>query len=249
MKKICFIILMSTSLVLGQTFTRDSGEIVNGSNISFISGNHLPDSFLNSNGKTLNYNEIKGSPYIDNFSGTNNSLPIGRIYTAEVRLMGSAYIRYNAYTDNVEVSLQENSKDYSLLKKKENYVYVEFNNKKYRAYSHGDNQIGFFVIVSEKDTDLCTLLKKEKIIFKEETKPKSSFLSPIPPSFKRVKDQYYFKINEKMIETPTKKKELISLLVEHQSKVRDYLNDNKLKLTKEKDLLAIVNFYNSLDKD
>ena len=78
MRLFTLLIIFNCGLTFSQNITRDSGSIISGSNLSFITGNHLPDSFLKSDKGIIKYENIEGSPYIDNGVGANKNLPLGR---------------------------------------------------------------------------------------------------------------------------------------------------------------------------
>lgn len=247
MKILSFITCFLLCMVIGycQTLTKDPGTIINSSNITFISGNHLPDSFLESDNRVLSYSDIEGSPYIDNFSGANNNLPIGKFYSVNLEYINTAFIRYNAYTNDMEVSKMEDGVDYYLLKKIENSFYIVLKKKTYRAYKYNKG-LGYFVILSENDNDQCTLLMKEEIVFKKGEKPQSSFLSDTENRFQKLKNVLYFKLNNTIIEIPKKKKAFYAIFGEKKKTMVAFIESEKLKINKEKNLLAIATYYNSL---
>lgn len=244
----CFLFLHFA--VFSQGLNRDSGQIASNSNIGFISGDHLPDSFLKSDKKVIEYKNIEGSPYVNNNSGTKDQLPIGKIYTEQYEYIGTSFVRYNAYTDHMEVSLVDDGVDYYHLEKKPDFLYVVLRKKKYRAYEYKkvtSTTIGYFVILSETDTSNCTFLKKEKVLFKKETAPESSFLSATPAHFTRTKDTYHLKFSDgKLVGIPKKNKDFILLFSKHRDKVKAYITDHKLKVKNTEHVLKIVNYFNSL---
>jgi len=245
---ISFLLFSFSFHLFGQIGNQNGSPLTNGSNIGFLRSDHLPDSFLKSDGKTFKYNDINGSPYIDNRQELKYEIPIGKLYTSKFKLVNTLFLRYNAFTDNMELSTIDDGIDYYILKKKSNSWYIVLGENKYRAYefsSNGQNQIGFFSIVSEKDTNQYSLLKKEKIIFKNEVKEKNGFLSSFPAEFRRIKDTYFVKIKERVIRIPKKKKDFFNLFSTKQNELKKFINKNKLKITREKDLFEIINYYNS----
>ena len=133
-------------LVYSQVIVQDEGQVLSASNFGFIKSDHLPTSFLSSSNRTLNYSEIKGSPYIDNGQELKNNKTIGNVYSADFKFISTVFIRYNAYTDNMELSLIDNGVDYYHLKKQANSWVVELGKCKYRVYNYkmdGDYQLGF----------------------------------------------------------------------------------------------------------
>lgn len=226
---------------------RSSGTVTTGSNISFLDNNRFSEYTFGSRNKVLKYENIEGSPYIDNNSGANNNLPIGKFYTSEFEYISTALARYNAYTDNMEVSLLDDGVDYYLLKKEQDFFYVILKKKTYRAYKYL-NGLGYFVILSKDDKKKCTLLKKERVVFKKEEKAKNSFETSKPDSFKKMRDSYFFKFDNTVIKVPKKKKLFYKLFEEKGDKIKNYIETYRLKINKEKDLLKITGYYNSLLK-
>nr|WP_321221692.1 hypothetical protein [uncultured Psychroserpens sp.] len=228
-----------------QTPTKDSGEIISGSNIGYIGGNHLPDDFLSSNNEVLYYKDVLGTPYINNYSGADNNLPIGKVYSKDLKYITTAFIRYNAYTDNMEVSKMEDGVDYYLLKKKENFLYIILKKKTYKAFKY-EKGIGYFVILSENDKNQCTLLLKEEINYKRGEKSRSSFLSDTEDRFQKLKDILFIKLNNDVIKLPKKKKDFYNLFGKNKQAIVEYMQSKKLKFNNENDLILIVDYFNTL---
>lgn len=247
---IIFLFLSTFYYSYGQTPLQSDGrQITNGSNIGFIRGDHLPDSFLKSGNKTINYKDINGTPYTYNKQKIINGIPSGKLYDSEFKLINTLYIRYNAFSDNMELSKIDDSIDYYLLKKEHNAWYIVLGENKYRAYNYRKkdrDDIGFFVIISDNDDKYCTLLKKEKIIFKDAVAQQNAFVTSSPTRFTKEKDIYYIKIGDALMQIPKKEKDFIKLFLNKKEQLKKHLTKNKYKLNKEKDLLEIVNYYNSI---
>lgn len=232
------------SILNGQAINRDEGRIYTGANFNFYEHIKISNSLLNAEeDKTINYNDIQGSAYID------NELPIGKIYDSNFDLIKTVLVRYNAYADQMEVSLDEDGVDYYLVKKLPDFLYFVLNKKTYRAYeysTHLGKTINYFVVLSENDQNRATLLKRETVIFKKEEKPQSSFVTTVPPRFIRTKDELFIKINEQILEAPRKKKDLYTLFPDRIVEMKDFIDLKNIKPTTEEDLIELVNYYNSL---
>jgi hypothetical protein len=243
------LLIASCTGAVAQIGTVDGGEIVNSTNLGYLGSNHLPDSFLKSKNKVITYKDVEGTPYINNNSGANNNLPIGKVYDKDFKYISTAFIRYNAYTDNMEVSLMSDGVDYYLLKKQPDFFYVVLNKKRYRAYNYIDDKVdktGYFIIVSEDDKEHGVLLKKEKILFKKASQANNSFVTSTPPSFIKTKDTYYIKLGNQVNKVPKKKKEFFSMFKDKSFQIKTFASKNKLKINKEESLLRIVKYYNEL---
>ena len=237
---LCFISAYS------QVVNRDDGRIYSGSNFNFFENIKISTSVLTSaDENTIKYEDIEGSPYID------VEFPIGRIYSADFELIKTAFVRYNAYTDNMEISLDENGVDYYLVKKLPDFLYFVINNKTYGAFEYNVNAsktINYFVILSENKKSKSILLKREHVIFKKGKKLESSFLSPTPNRFIRLKDELFIKIDDQIIEIPKKIKDVSNLFLGKNKEMETFIKSKKMKTTNEADLLELVNYYNSLFK-
>jgi len=130
MKNKIFTVLffLTTFCSLSQIANKDGGSVLSATNFGFIHGDHLPDSFLRSGDKIILYNEISGTPYIKNNNQLINRSSIGKLYDANHNYMNTLLIRYNAFTDNMEISVND-GKDYNLLIKKPNSWYIQFGDK------------------------------------------------------------------------------------------------------------------------
>ncbi|QIE59606.1 hypothetical protein G5B37_08530 [Rasiella rasia] len=239
------ILLLIVATGLSQIPTRSSGSVSTGSNIDVLDANRFTISKITTAPSEINYKEIEGTPYINNNTGANNYLPIGKFYTPAFEYMETAFARYNAHTDMMEVSLLDNGVDYYLLKKEPDFLYIVLKDKTYRAYVY-NNSMGYFVILSKDDTQACTLLKKERVVFKKAEKASSSFVTSSPDSFKKLRDVYYLKINNSLFEVPKKKKLFYQLFRNQAAAVERYAKNNGLKINREQDLLEICRYYNTL---
>jgi len=238
--------------MFGQIGNSDGRQITNGSNIGFIRGDHLPDSFLKSGNKTIKYKHINGTPYINNKQELKYDIPIGKLFTSRNEYVNTFFMRYNAFNDNIELSLIDDGINYYLLEKKPNSWYLTLGANKYRAYQYilkKEMTVGFFVILSESDTLNYSLLKKEKVIFKDETKEKSSFVSYTPAEFKKGKSAYYLKVEEKLSKVPRKQKDFLKLFHQKKEELKAFIKKNKYSIPDESDLIAIISYYNTIIVD
>lgn len=184
----------------------------------------------------LTSKELVGSSYINK-----DFLP-GKISNQETVYS----FRYNAYKDEMEVQFK--GKSYYLPLK--SYYFITFINinKVYQVLECKVKDItnkGFFVVISKGEK--MSLFRKEKIKFYEEVPAKLGFKPYEPPKLDRVKDKLYFGFkNNTAIEIPKKKKDILKLFTNNAKEVESYAKKNKLRFKKQKDLVEIVKYYNSL---
>jgi len=247
---ILFSLLLTFSLVChGQIGNSDGGQVVGGTSLGYIGGDHLPDAFLKSGKRTLKYEHIQGTPYIDNKQEEQNAETIGKLYTSKGKYVNTFFMRYNGYTDNMELSLIDNGIDYFFLKKKPNSWYVVLGENQYKCYEYYDNnqnKLGFFVVLSENSKEEYSLFRKEKVLFKPRVNEKNGFLSATPDRFVKGKNSYFLKYGDKMMKVPKNKKEFFKLFHTKQDLLKSYIKKNRYSTSNQKDLNAIVTYYNSI---
>lgn len=251
MNKILFLFLLicASSNSFCQIGNQTTGNVVSSSNFGFIQGNHLPNSFLKTGNKIIRYKDIDGTPYVDNKQKLIHEIPSGKIYTSEFKLMNTLFIRYNGLTDNMELSKIDDGIDYYVLKKKPNAWYVVLGTNKYKSYNYNaidGLKIGFFVIVSIHDNKYCTLLKKEKVNFKDAVVEQNAFIPSSSARFTKAKNRFYIKIGDAINEVPKKEKDFVKLFIKNKDLLEIYLAKNKYKLNNQKDVLKIIDYYNSI---
>mgnify|MGYP001056118498 CR=1 FL=1 len=185
----------------------------------------------------LRSKELVGSPYLNE-----NLLPAK--FSSDSKIYS---LRYNAYFDEME--FEKNGKSYHLPKTL-NYTIKFINSHKiYEVFSikeKGKMIAGFFVVLYKGDN--ISLLNKEKIKLYNAVKPKTGYDKYQPPSLKRLKDKLYIGYkNNTAIELPKKKKQLLKLFSSKSKKIELFAKENNYGFKKQKDLVEIFKFYNSLD--
>lgn len=191
----------------------------------------------------MNDNTVTGTPYIENefMPGKISVDKEGKIYS----------LRYNAFNDVIE--LKKAGSDIEALNRDLVNVTITFNNSKksYRAYNYIDAKTnngkrGYFVVASNEN-DKKPLLVKERIVFVEKQKAKSSYAKSKPAQYKR-KDDVYYTLTDKgiAVELPTNKKDIAQIFPEHSEAILNYIKSNKLKTSKKDDLIKLMAYINTL---
>ncbi|MGV8947071.1 MAG: hypothetical protein ACOH1N_11625 [Lutibacter sp.] len=156
-------------------------------------------------------------------------------------------IRYNAYMDEMEG--EKNNKPFHLIKTMGSTISFEGINKIYSVYNYEVKDKltpGFFVVLTSGDN--ISLLLKEKVKFYEEVKAKTGYDKYIPPTLKRVSDEFYIGYKDNSAkELPSKKKELLNIFESKAGEIESYAKENKLGFKTEDDLIQIFKYYNTLN--
>jgi hypothetical protein len=184
---------------------------------------------------------IQGTPYIiDDFSPARVSADSEKIYN----------LRYNAVSDQMEVETDKNT--IQAINKNIDGVKITFlkDEKTYQSINYinedGIAERGYFIHVNGVNSKI-KLLAKETKKFIERRPAKSSYQDTKPAEFKRLDDVYYIIIKNNTAQLlPEKKKDLLKLFPENSDKIEDFIKSNRIKMSKQEDLLELMSYINIL---
>jgi len=184
---------------------------------------------------------IIGSPYY------NESFSYGKVFMKKKELEKVFAVRYNAYTDEIEIN--DGVKIDVLLKNKDITCLIEGEKYSYLAYFKKNNsediQIGYLKTVFEGKKIILYI--KESKMFKEGKKAKTSLTTSIPPKLVDFKTFYFSKIDETPYNFKPKNKELLTIIIpKYRSKMKDYIKNNHLKFKSKADLVMYFKYYDLL---
>ncbi|TXE18013.1 hypothetical protein ES692_07125 [Psychroserpens burtonensis] len=182
-----------------------------------------------------------GSPYLyENFTKGKISARPTEIYD----------IRYNVFTDEIEIKVSD-GKIQNFNKSISNVIItflIDDLNFTTLNYINSDDglQRGYFVSFTETNQNVKLFSKKEVKYY--EAKPAvSSYDKDKPAEFKNIDDTYYVSIGGAYArELPTKKKDLAKLFPESSDEILNFIKKNKIKTSREADLINLINYINSL---
>ena len=188
--------------------------------------------------------KTKGSQYYD------ETFKLSFIKYFNKRLAKDGYMRYNAFTDEIELADTPYAKlsDISLLKDKdlvpvisgETFIYIPHRWKDGRAI------LGYLIELFKGNK--YRLFEKRNKIFMEEKKARTSLENSFPPRYVSEIDLYVSIDNQTPIVIPSRKKDFISLFIEDQYLIKSFIRDNKLKFNKLESLLEIIKYAESIKK-
>lgn len=182
-----------------------------------------------------------GSPYLyKDFTVAKISATPSEIYN----------IRYNAYTDEIEVKVEED-KVQNFNKNISNVVITFLNdNLKFTPLNYIDVKNGlirgYFISLTETNQKVKLFSKKQVKYF--DAKPaRTSYDVDKPAEFKNMSDTYFVSIKGAYArELPSNKKDIAELFPENSKDVLEFIKKNKIKTSREADLIQLINYVNSL---
>ncbi|KNB62444.1 hypothetical protein [Chryseobacterium sp. Hurlbut01] len=193
-------------------------------------GGTFSNSVNSSTGKSIKYDEISGSPYIDkNF----RDAKIAESYQ-------NTPIRYNSYKDELEF---KNNDEIMILPKESKFERVEIiSPKQVFVYKSLEGEPpGYYI---ELVRGKFSLYKKLKTNFVDVSPATTPYGSDKPAYFSTVTPVYYIVANGHAIKKPKNQKQIIDLLPDKKEALSSFFKENKIKLDKEEDLKKIVTFLN-----
>jgi len=198
---------------------------------TFFGSNQMLDggSFASTN-KNINsgYTNVKGTPFLfDDFKNDG------------VIILSSGE-KYNIKNININLDkcefVSEQGKDSLFIFR--NVTKAIINSKEYTNIDHTIYEV---LVMGDR----ISFFKKEDKVIKRQVQDK---LSPEVVKWKLMED-YYIKVNDDFEQINLRKKEFYKFIEENKLEtLKKYIKKNKLSPKKEKDLIKILVYYNSIDK-
>ncbi|WP_412983740.1 hypothetical protein [Pontimicrobium sp. IMCC45349] len=184
--------------------------------------------------------DVEGSKYLT------DSYQLASISTMPDNLFK---VKYNIFSGEMEVESQ-NNKAYALNKYRKDIVITFINTKtSFKLFDYidddGNKRTSYFSILKSSGDN--TILKKQIIIFQEEKFSKTGYDEHKPPQFKRLKDRTYIKVKDNMaVLMPKNKSKFAALFPESKDDILKFIKKNKIKLSKDSDLVTLIEHINTL---
>jgi len=187
------------------------------------------------------YEKIIGNAYF------NKEFSLGKIYIDNDTVNRNFNLRYNAFTDEVEVG---NKTSYEVLIKntdiscsigKDLYLCRSFTKKK-----GGDIETGYLrsIII----TPQFSFLVRETKVFKEAKKAKNTLTSSFPAKLVDVKKYYFIDKDSNVATLINQKNKKVLEIIDpiYKEEMIRYLKENNLNVKEDKDLESFFKFYSNL---
>ncbi|RUT77808.1 hypothetical protein [Ancylomarina longa] len=186
--------------------------------------------------------QVKGDYFLD------KKWTPGDLYLKNINVTGKKVkLRYFVFADEMQILIP--NKDTLALKPGKLIDSIFINDQKFiYAPYQSNNQIkdAYF---EELTTGKIKLLKKYYSLFIEGNKKNvSGYVTPKPDRY-TIRSKYYYQyLKQTAILLPSGKNKIQNLFKDNKTTIEKYLKKNKLKLKREKDLIKIFQYYNSISK-
>ncbi|MBO0590429.1 hypothetical protein I2486_03325 [Cellulophaga sp. E16_2] len=188
-------------------------------------------------------NKTLGTPY------SNDKFIKSKIYY-DKDLQGEFFVRYNALNSSIELkkSLQSEEKPQQLLADKKNIIKYLNKELRFTTYINKKKKTknGYLSLIA--DGKKYQLYHKLAVKYSEGKAAVNSMVASIPNKYTHFEEYYYHKKELNHIDyLPLGKKKVLKQFTKmDKEKIKEFISKNKLTTNKEKDLIAIFNYINTL---
>ncbi|AXG68366.1 hypothetical protein KORDIASMS9_00581 [Kordia sp. SMS9] len=187
----------------------------------------------------IDWENVKGSPYL------HEEYKLAKFYVAN-KSYGNIMMRFNTYTDEVELMPEEIDGEIGALMKIDGSR-VAFGNKMLKLLSYtdedGNADKGYFLVLNSADN--LNLLLKKKCIFSPNEKALTANQADRKAKFTQY-DYYYILKDGTPIAVTPKKKSITSIFPDKKNEIKEYIKSEKLKLKKQEDFAKLVDYIASI---
>ncbi len=185
------------------------------------------------------FQKLQGSPY------ANEEFAPGSVFKENELATKNVQLRYNIYSDEMEVQNRATPNSIGALKKEEDlFVKIGFQLYTYVPFEGSVEKGHYFNIVSSQKE--FSLYKKTEARFVPPKAAKTSYQTQKPARFTEKNTYYLVSQDERFYELPPKKSKIIDVMSVREKEIKAYIKRSRLDLSDEKDLVKLVTYYNSI---
>ncbi|MEK9613331.1 MAG: hypothetical protein VW080_05335 [Flavobacteriaceae bacterium] len=237
------IVLLSIQTLSAQANNNGYGIGSNG----VQSDSRLIDLFENiknrANSSTANaLNKTKGSPYFEeNFQKAQVEY-FGNVLKDEI------YLRYNAFSDEMEMSSIPNPKSSDNILIKNNKVSCVMDGSTYRYLGFiKENQPPSVGYVKELfKGKVFSFYERKSKAYMEATVARTSLERSFPARFVDKTDYFYSIENGSLMEVKLSKKKISSALKSYSGEIKSFLSNSKMKLKNPEEVIQLLNYLETI---
>ena len=184
------------------------------------------------------YEDVYGNPYVD------EEFQEGEILFKDSSIYKGIGMRLNHNNDQIE--FQQDGQILA-IPNPEDLISVSFGNHRFifEKYTKGKKILSsFFEVLVSGRTNL--LYRRESIVKREQLPPSEMSGKNYRDYFRTVEDYYIKREGEPAFIVYKTPKSILKALPDKQIELKKYIDQNELKIKKEEDLKALVEYYNSL---
>ena len=219
----------------------------NGGSISIRSDGRLIDLFESIKNRTNafksnTFNKIEGSPYFE------TTFKSAEIKYFEENLKDNVFIRYNAFSDEMEVGTNPNqqSADNVLIKNNKVYCIIDGDVYRYLAYTNENDPPAVGYVKELFRGKVFSLFERKSKIYMEATIAKTSLERAFPARFIEKINYYYSVENGSLMRIKLSKKKLISALKSYTDEIKSFISNSDSKLKSPNEVIKLFKYLEAI---
>lgn len=156
-------------------------------------------------------------------------------------------LRYNAYTDALEYTSEDNA-TMMLLPTKDSIIRTADNRHRYVFTGYMfENKLKDGYLLHLGNFNNVTLYARHSVTLTAESKPSNGYSTYRPAAYKKMPVQYMVKVGDNtIVPFSTKKKELAKLYPDKETQISDYLKKNNVDAENEAQMTEFARFLGTL---
>lgn len=185
---------------------------------------------------------IKGSPYFDEGFKTAQVEYFGTV------LKDNIYLRYNAFSDEMEMSKtsSQNSSEDILIKNNKVACVIEGQTYRYLGYINENQPPAVGYVKELFKGSVFAFYVRETKVYMEATTARTSLERSFPARFVDNIDYYYAVENGPLQEVKLSKKKILTALKPYTNDIRAFIDENDYKLKKLQEVVDLFTFLETL---
>ena len=212
-----------------------------GHNLGVVPGNGnrtvfvIPDTHLRL--KTIDKSVLKANVELEKKKYLNYNYDLASVDNYDTK----GYVRYNIFDDEIEFVKEKSI--YYLAKEAGRKVVFTNTKEIYKVYDF-NGELHFFKVHLEGEN---SLVAKQRVRYIDAKVAKSGYERSKPANYKRLKDELYLVLDNKLIKLSKKgKKDFYKSFGSEETVVKEYMKKNKLGYKNINDLKKVVQYLNEL---
>ncbi len=193
------------------------------------------------NGKiniSIPYSKIEGTPFL------NSVFEKAQIYTLEKNLYGTFPLRYNVFTENFEFKKSNNEILELSSPGMVGKIQIDDTTFIYAPYMEKDvTSNGFFQVIASGGK--AEGLIRYRVDFMKATPP-GAYQDAQPPRFSSIQKDLFVRFGERPAVLIYKNSDFLKAVPDFKPQVTKFMKKERIHAAREKDLVRLINYYNSL---
>lgn len=187
------------------------------------------------------YVDVKGDPFID------EAFQLGEVIHLDSSITRDVPMRLNHHTDEIEFQRDDQTLVFSMPRKIDHVTFGHRSFAYYDFFQSNKISAGYFEILAWGN---CKLLLRRNTIVKREELPPSDMSGGNFKDYFRTSEEYFLKKGDSQaIQIQRSKKSLLKALGDHKDELTKFIEENKLKVRSEEEMIDLVYFYNSINRN